>query len=164
MKNTSATFLCLLLIVLSKAQIVEININENMTRDSVNTILTASDLPFFLSEVDSMGQQWMTHCDSLYGNIQLFSFFDNLVYVAKFQNDGRNFYLFLFYAYAGYDYFYLWSENKKMLYISDKFNFEQDDGYDFLFNSFNLDNFSISARQRSYNDLWAIHFKPLEKN
>lgn len=165
MKKIVISFLFWCIVVPTKAQIIEINIEEGIKIDSINDTFSAFDLPFFLTDIDSIGQQWIIYCDTMHhDSIQLFRSFDNLEYIAKFQNKDLTFYLFLYYSYAGYDYFFLWSEVNNILYISNRFNFEQNDGYDFLFDSFDLDDFLISARQRLYSDMWTIHFKPFKNN
>ncbi|MBQ7490059.1 MAG: hypothetical protein IJT51_06055 [Bacteroidales bacterium] len=146
-------------VFISNAQIIELTIDHGLTADSVNNIFIINDLPFEFMDLDSLGHHDIILHDSLYPPLQLFSSSDNLEYVVKFQVIDRPCYLFLYYADAGYDYFFLWIENTNESFVSDKFNFEQNEGYDFLFDSINMKNHTILAVRQNSKDQLRIHFK-----
>ena len=147
------------ILLISNAQIIELTFDHGLTADSVNHIFIINDLPFEFWDSDSSGHHNITLRDSLHSPFQLFSSSDNLEYVAKFNIMDRPCYLFLFYADAGYDYFFLWIENPNESLVSDKFNFEQDEGYDFLFDSINMKNHTILAIRQNSKEQIRIHFK-----
>lgn len=153
--------LCFLFSLSSNAQIKELSFSDTMDISTINHLLETNDFPILLNKINTESSEINLFFISESDSIEVKRIYDNLEYVSKFICMGEKYYLCLFYSYTGFDYFYIYKFDSNTIYKSKKFNFEQDEGYNFLYNTFDMKTKMISIIKQETKQIKNIHFSEL---
>lgn len=117
----------------------KIYFNDTTSIYTINNNLKTNNFPIRVTEVKSETERTINLIfESDTNKIEIENIYDNLESVIEFTANNNIYYLCLFYAYAGFDYFYLFDTQKGKVNISGHFNFGQDSSYDFIYHSLDM--------------------------
>lgn len=112
---------------------------DDQNIDSIKSTLKYYNLPF---KIRGLEMESEPHIEIYYKNkkSKIISTYSTLAGIHKIYNNDKYYYLINFYDYVGYDFFVIVDENPFKVYYSENYNYKQDEGYDFIYKDFNIEN------------------------
>lgn len=130
---------------------------DEQSIDSINIALLYHKVPFEIIQSENRSFQDIYHINKKKSKI--ISTYSNLESIYKITNNDKHYFLILFYDYVGYDFFLIIQENPLKVYISENFNYKQDEGYDFIDNDFNIKNGELKIRYSESRKEESVRYK-----
>lgn len=162
--NLSKFSISILLVTVSiglRAQTTEINFQDTTSVDDMNSAFYKNEFPFLITKSDSDTFILEMECESI-GHCPHIRFYDNLMAVSKVISEDGAFYFCFLYAYTGYDYFYVIKERDMTIYMSSKYNYEQDSAYHINISSIDFSKNTVDLIIEKNNSIQTINFNMVD--
>lgn len=132
--------------VLAQEESHSIYFNNELSIDSINALLIEKSFPFKLCSKFINSKKVEKELVINYGinkKNEIYKTYSELNGIIKIINKEEKFYLMLFYDQVGYDFFLIVQETPFMVFKSEHYNYEQDEGYRFIIESLDFENKTI---------------------
>ena len=115
---------------------IKLSFDDTTSIDTINNELRKNNIPISVTEAYSETQRTINLIyKSDTNTIEIENIDDILEAIIKFTLNNNTYYICLLYANVGYNYFFLFDIQRGEVNTSGHFNYEQDDGYDFIYES-----------------------------
>ena len=115
---------------------IKLYFDDTTSIDTINNELRKNNIPISVTEAYSETQRTINLIyKSDTNTIEIENIDDILEEIIKFTLNNNTYYICLLYANVGYNYFFLFDIQRGEVSTSGHFNYEQDDGYDFIYES-----------------------------
>ena len=115
---------------------IKLYFDDTTSIDTINNELRKNNIPISVTEAYSETQRTINLIyKSDTNTIEIENIDDILEAIIKFTLNNNTYYICLLYANVGYNYFFLLDIQRGEVSTSGHFNYEQDDGYDFIYES-----------------------------
>ena len=115
---------------------IKLHFDDTTSIDTINNELRKNNIPISVTEAYSETQRTINLIyKSDTNTIEIENIDDILEAIIKFTLNNNTYYICLLYANVGYNYFFLLDIQRGEVSTSGHFNYEQDDGYDFIYES-----------------------------